>query len=66
MSIRENYLTVNELCDWLKVRPATVYRWIHIHYGIPVVRTGTLLRFPESKVQAWLEEKGDSILNSAT
>ena len=60
MSGRENYLTLKELCEWLKVRPATVYRWIHIRYGIPVVRTGRLLRFPESQVQQWLRAKGEN------
>jgi len=50
------YLTLSELCGWLKVKPATVYDWVHIGF-IPHLKLGRLLRFERGRIAAWLEER---------
>jgi len=50
---RENYLTLKELCAWLKVPKATIYDYT-FRKRIPFVRVGKLLRFPESWIESWL------------
>lgn len=47
------YLTLSELCQWLKVKRATVYEWTHTGY-IPHVKLGRLLRFERGTIAAWL------------
>ena len=50
------FLTLSELCEWLKVKPATVYDWVHIGF-IPHVKLGRLLRFERAVITAWLAER---------
>lgn len=50
---RETYLTVKELCEWLKIEKATVYDYTY-RRKIPFVRFGKLLRFPQSVIESWL------------
>ena len=50
------FLTLEELCAWLKVKPATVYDWVHIGF-IPYVKLGRLLRFEKATIAAWITER---------
>lgn len=50
------FLTLDELCRWLKVKPATVYDWVHIGF-IPYVKLGRCLRFERAEIAAWLEAR---------
>ena len=50
------YLTLSELCAWLKVKPATVYDWTHSAF-IPHVKLGRLLRFERAVILAWLADR---------
>jgi excisionase family DNA binding protein len=50
------YLTLAELCAWLKVPPATVYDWVHKRY-IPHVKLGRLLRFERVAIVRWMTER---------
>ncbi len=49
----EPLLTVEDLCGWLKVKPATVYDWVY-RKKIPYIRVGRLLRFRPSEINQWL------------
>lgn len=49
-------LTVDELAEWLKVKPRTVYQWVHEQY-IPVMKLGALVRFDPASVSRWLRER---------
>jgi len=50
------FLTLSELCEWLKIKPATVYDWVHTRF-IPHVKLGRLLRFERSAILAWLADR---------
>ena len=50
------YLTLAELCAWLKGPPATVYDWVHKRF-IPHVKLGRLLRFERAAIATWLAER---------
>ena len=54
MDINEQ-LTLDELCEWLKVRPVWVYRQTR-QGTIPFVKVGKFLRFPKPDIEKWLEE----------
>ena len=56
LATRPPYLTLDDLCTWLKVKPATVYDWVHTRY-IPHVKLGRLLRFERAAIAAWVEER---------
>lgn len=53
------FLTLEELCAWLKVKPATVYDWVHIGF-IPHVKLGRLLRFEKAMIMSWLSERAQA------
>lgn len=50
---REVYLTLNELCEWLKIPKTTIYDYTY-QKKIPFVRVGKLLRFPQKMIELWL------------
>ena len=50
------YLTLTELCEWLRVKPATVYDWTHCGF-IPHLKLGRLLRFERAAIMAWLADQ---------
>lgn len=53
------FLTLEELCLWLKVRPATVYEWTHTGF-IPHLKLGRLLRFEKATIAAWITERAQA------
>ncbi len=50
----DKLLTVEEVAQWLQVKPRTIYQWVHERY-IPVVKLGTLVRFNQASLVAWLK-----------
>ena len=52
----EKLLTVEQVADWLQVRPRTVYQWVHEGY-IPVVKIGSLVRFSARSVAEWIKTR---------
>ena len=52
----DRLLTVEQLADWLQVKPRTIYGWVHEGY-IPVIKLGTLVRFDQASVIAWLKKR---------
>ncbi len=52
----EPLLTVKEVGRWLQVQPRTIYQWVHEGY-IPVKKLGTLVRFEQASVEAWLKKR---------
>jgi excisionase family DNA binding protein len=49
-------LTVQELCDWLKVKKSFVYR-LSSEHRIPCLRIGSCLRFRRRDIETWLEQQ---------
>lgn len=56
MTALERLLTARELADLLGFSPATIQDWAE-QGGLPGFRLGGRLRFCESEVIAWLEER---------
>ena len=50
----KEYLTVDEVCKWLKVSRNSLDRWRKM--GMPFIKTGRLVRFERAEVEKWLEE----------
>lgn len=53
----ERLLTVIELSEYLGIPVATLYDWRVDGVGPRAVKLGRSLRYPESCVRAWIEEK---------
>jgi excisionase family DNA binding protein len=49
------FLTIDELCDLLKVEPATIYQLTY-RGKIPHYKIANRLRFRLSEILAWIEE----------
>lgn len=55
-SFFENFWTVTDLAEHLKVSPATIYDWVHQRV-IPYQKIrGRLLRFRPSEIEKWLSQ----------
>lgn len=54
----DNLLTVDELCEWLKVTRKTTERWRKD--GMPYLKIGRTVRFDKTEVVKWIEEKQKS------
>jgi excisionase family DNA binding protein len=55
----DEWMTQEELADWLKISRTTVWRLIRESH-IPVHRIGRTVRVRRSDVERWLIEEGDS------
>ena len=53
---RSKLLTVQELSEWLNVKPGTIYSWTHCKQ-IPYYKLGTGVRFDPVKIERWLKKK---------
>ena len=49
-------LTVTDVAAQLQVKPRTVYQWVHERY-IPSVKLGTLVRFNQASIGAWIKQR---------
>lgn len=49
-------LTVDQVAEWLQVKPRTIYQWVHEGY-IPVIKLGSLVRFDQESVGAWVKKR---------
>ncbi len=55
----KHLFTVNELADYLKMRPITIYK--HAAAGkLPGFKIGSKWRFKKSTIDRWIEEQENS------
>lgn len=52
----QKLLTVEEIADYLQVKPSTIYQWTHQGF-IPHVKLGNRVRFRLSRVDRWIEKR---------
>jgi excisionase family DNA binding protein len=52
----EALLTVDEVAARLRVKPATIRKWVHMRM-IPVVRLGRAVRFSPHELTSWIDER---------
>lgn len=53
-------LTVNEVAEYLRVNPQTVYRKAKAG-ELPAVRIGRVIRFRKAELEAWLDQEVSAI-----
>ena len=51
----DDYISINQLCEWLQVSRNTVYLWRK--KGLPFLGTGGSIRFSKAAVEKWLEDQ---------
>jgi excisionase family DNA binding protein len=55
-AVRDEVLTTNETCRYLKVAPRTLYRYIQ-EKRVPAFKLGKDWRFVKSELDMWLRKK---------
>jgi excisionase family DNA binding protein len=55
----EQYLTVNQMCEWLMISRNTLSRWRKD--GLPTIKIGRTIRFEKEEVKKWLRDQGKLI-----
>ncbi len=53
--MKKEFITVDELCEWLKISRRTSERWRK--EGLPFIKQGRLIRFDKQVVTEWLKSK---------
>jgi len=52
----EKFMDIKELSDKLGVEVSTIYKWTH-QRKIPFIHVGKLVRFSETDVMKWLQQR---------
>lgn len=52
----DHFIDINQLSEFLNVKPATIYSWIH-EERIPYYKINRLVRFNLKEIVEWLEKK---------
>ncbi len=55
-SEHKRLLSIDEMADFLGVRPKTIYAWVHTR-KIPHFKIGRLVKFDLNDIRAWLKER---------
>lgn len=55
--LETKWLTLVELCEYLKVSRETVFNWIN-KKNMPAHKAGRLWRFDASEIDAWIKSGG--------
>ena len=53
-----DWITEQELCEWLKVKRMTAYRWRKA--GMPYIGKTKSIRYNKDEVEKWLKEKAQN------
>ena len=54
-----------QVAAWLHVKESTIRKWVHYGY-IPHVKVGRCVRFMESEIEKWLQERAEKGRSSMT
>ena len=52
----DRLLTIDDLAEWLQVKPRTIYQCVHEGY-IPVIKLGALVRFDKASIIEWVKKR---------
>ncbi|SHF60633.1 transcriptional regulator, AlpA family [Desulforamulus putei DSM 12395] len=52
--MKDELLTTDEICEWLKVTRRTIERWRK--NGLPFFKIGSSVRFNKEEVLKWIEQ----------
>jgi len=60
MEVEETFFTVQELAEYLRMKPITIYK--HASKGdLPGFKVGATWRFKKSSIDRWIEEQEKEI-----
>lgn len=59
--LNDKWIGVEEVADYLGVKPATVRDWIKKQTGIPAHKIGKQWKFKKSDLDAWIKSGKSSI-----
>jgi excisionase family DNA binding protein len=54
VDLESEYLTSDEVSDWLKVSRRTLYRWARLQKGPPSIKVGRSVYYRCASVEQWL------------
>ncbi|WP_218917153.1 helix-turn-helix transcriptional regulator [Croceibacterium atlanticum] len=54
IDLENEYLTSDEVSDWLKVSRRTLHRWARLRKGPPSVKVGRSVYYRRTSVEQWL------------
>jgi excisionase family DNA binding protein len=54
IDLESEYLTSDEVSDWLKVSRRTLHRWARLRKGPPSVKIGRSVYYRRASVEQWL------------
>lgn len=57
VEIKDRWLSINDICNYLGVSNDTVYKWISKH-EMPAHRMGRLWKFKKDEVDEWVKAGG--------
>lgn len=57
VEIKDRWLSINDICNYLGVSNDTVYKWIGKH-EMPAHRMGRLWKFQKDEVDRWVKAGG--------
>lgn len=47
-------ITIDELSDWIRMKPSTIRKWV-FQKRIPFVKLGAAVRFRKNDIETWLK-----------
>ncbi len=53
----DSFLTPKELADILKVKPSTIYVWVHRGVDLPYIKVEGTIRFSQKSIEDWLAKR---------
>ena len=68
IDLENEYLTSDEVSDWLKVSRRTLHRWARLQKGPPNIKVGRSVYYRRASVEQWLlslEQAPDSLATVA-
>lgn len=52
--LQAEYLSSDEVADWLKVSRRTLHRWARLRKGPPTIKVGRAVYYRRSTLEGWL------------
>jgi excisionase family DNA binding protein len=59
----DNWISIEEVAEYLGVKPVTVRNWIKKKNGIPAHRIGKLWKFKRSELDGWIKSGKSAMKN---
>lgn len=66
IDLESEYLTSDEVSDWLKVSRRTLHRWARLRKGPPSVKVGRSVYYRRASVEQWLLSLEEGANSGAT